>query len=51
LVLSSKVPPDAIIEGFVGYAALSTDERIYSAPAAFDQGLEEFQSMTRGAVA
>lgn len=41
----------AIVEGFVGYAALDTGERIYSAPAAPEQGLGEIEAVVRDAIA
>ncbi|HYI98920.1 MAG TPA: hypothetical protein VEX36_04480 [Thermoleophilaceae bacterium] len=46
-----KVPAHMITEGFVGYAALGTGERIYSAPATPEQGLGEIESMVQAAVA
>lgn len=46
-----KVPAHAIAEGFVGYAALGTGERVYSAPAAPEQGLGEIETIVRDAIA
>lgn len=46
-----KVPAHAIVEGFVGYAALGTGERVYSAPAAPEHGLGEIEAMVRDAIA
>jgi hypothetical protein len=41
----------AIVEGFVGYATLDTGERIYSGPAAPEQGLGEIEAVVRDALA
>jgi hypothetical protein len=46
-----KVPADATAEGFVGYVALGTGERIYSTPAVPEQDLGEIESMVRAAIA
>lgn len=46
-----KLPAEAIADGFIGYAALATGERVYSVPATPEPGLDEIQSQVRGVIA
>lgn len=46
-----KLLPGAIVEGFIGYAALGTGKRVYSVPAAPEQGLGEIQSEVQDVIA
>lgn len=47
----SKLPGDAIADGFVGYAMLGTGERIHSVPATPEPDLGEIQSDIRDIIA
>lgn len=50
IAVEFKLPADVIADGFVGYAALGTGERVYSVPATPDPGLGEIQSEIRDVV-
>jgi len=51
LLAQFKLPAGAIADGFVGYAALGTGERVYSVPATPEPGLGEIQSQVRDVIA